>query len=88
MKAVQRSWNAVRGDMDAIGQEFFSRMFELQPPLLKLFSFAEDPQWRTSQGLRVHAAAVMRTVRLFWPCHVPRAPSWGGRPAPSADPVF
>ena len=63
MKSVQRSWNVVKGDMDAIGQEFLSNMLEREPEMLRLFSFRDDPNWRTSRGLRIHAGAVMRMVR-------------------------
>ena len=39
--------------MDGIGQTFFSLLFEKRPELMRLFSFRDDPQWRTSRGLKV-----------------------------------
>ena len=29
---------------------------------MRLFGFRDDPNWRTSRGIRVHAAAILRTV--------------------------
>ena len=39
--------------MDGIGQTFFSLLFEKRPELMRLFSFRDDPNWRTSRGLKV-----------------------------------
>ena len=68
MQAVQRSWDVVKGDMDAIGQEFLSNMLERKTEMLRLFSFRDDPNWRTSRGLRSHAGAVTKMARVLFLC--------------------
>ena len=39
--------------MGSIGRDFFERMFQRQPEMLKLFNFRDDPNYASSRSLMV-----------------------------------
>jgi len=67
---VAHSWELLTDDLEAVGVDFFLRMFDENPEFLHLFHFGRDVlSARNSQGkrvlpraLRAHALIVMRTL--------------------------
>ena len=60
---VQRTWPLVEADMDAVGLDFFVRIFTAAPGALALFSFRNEPDYLKSPALKRHARQVMEARR-------------------------
>eukprot|EP00388_Colpodella_angusta_P041307 GDKK01052833.1.p1 GENE.GDKK01052833.1~~GDKK01052833.1.p1 ORF type:complete len:161 (+),score=48.73 GDKK01052833.1:29-511(+) len=63
MELVESSWAAAAPlGVDTIGRLFYQRVFEVDPSLLALFSFKDEPDMFNSEKFKTHAAKVINTV--------------------------